>query len=133
MLLFSPTFGLVEKALDASALRHKALASNIANVDTPFYKRRDVSFEAELQRAVRRGQTLSAYRTDPRHIPFKHQTLAEPQIVIDRHTTYNHNGNNVDLDVEMAELAKNQIKYHALVDRANGHFKKLKTVINEGR
>ncbi|MDQ0337259.1 flagellar basal-body rod protein FlgB [Caldalkalibacillus uzonensis] len=134
MHLFSGTFGLVEKALDAAALRHTTIASNIANADTPYYKRRDVSFAAELQKAVdRRNQSLSAYRTDRRHLPFKHQTSLEPRVIIDQHTMYNHNGNNVDMDFEMAELAKNQIKYHALIDRANGHLQKLRTVINEGR
>jgi flagellar basal-body rod protein FlgB len=134
MALFSGTFGLIEKALDASTLRQKVLASNIANVDTPYYKRKDVRFESVLQDALHASERkIRAYRTDPRHIPFGGVKTLEPQVVTDASTTFNHNGNNVDLDLEMAELAKTQIKYQALVDRANAYFNKLSTVINEGR
>lgn len=133
MSLFSGTLGIMEKALDASSLRQKVLAANIANVDTPHYKRMDVRFEDVLAKALANQRGLEAYRTDPRHIPFGGWVSLTPQIVTDNQTIFNHNGNNVDLDLEMAELAKTQIKYQALVDRVNGYFNKLKTVINEGR
>lgn len=133
MALFSGVFGLLEKAMDASTLRQKVLAGNIANVDTPHYKRQDVQFETILQKAMADQRKFKAYRTDPRHIPFGGVRELVPQIVTQSTTLFNHNGNNVDLDLEMAELAKTQIKYQALVDRANGHFKKLNMVINEGR
>ena len=48
-------------------------------------------------------------------------------------TTYKPNGNNVDMDLEMAELAKNQLWFNALTERVNGKFNTLRTVINEGR
>lgn len=133
MSLFSGAFGILEKALDAQALRQKVLASNIANVDTPRYKRLDVRFEDALAKALANQRGLQAYRTDPRHIPFGGKISYTPQIVKDTNTIFNHNENNVDLDLEMAELAKTQIKYQALVDRTNAYFNKLKTVINEGR
>lgn len=125
----------LSRALDVSSLRHRTIASNIANVDTPGYKSKEVQFDAVLQEALNRSDGLRAYRTDERHVPFRAQRGApvRPMIVSNPYTTVQHNGNNVDMDYEMNQLAKNQIYYHALIDRVNGHFNKLQTVISEGR
>jgi flagellar basal-body rod protein FlgB len=124
--LFSETIQSLERALNYSSLKQKVIANNIANVDTPNYKAKDVSFRTELQRA------LQANRTDPRHFEFKAGLTSFP-IITRPNITYNHNGNSVDIDKEMSELAENQIYYSALVERLNGKFQTLKTVIRGGK
>lgn len=130
-LFQSPAFLAVERGLDGATLRQRAITQNIANVDTPNYKAKNVSFKEVLNQELHKKR-LSAYRTDERHIPFSNEKKG-PFVWETRTTTYNHNGNNVDIDVEMAELAKNQIYYNALIDRLNGQFQSLQTVIRGGR
>lgn len=139
MNLFPASFQSLERSLDASSLRQRTIASNIANVDTPNYKSKAISFENELAKElVKAGgskQGLQAYRTNAQHIPFSNQAgqSMQPQVVQQTGTMMNHNGNNVDIDLEMAQMAKNQIQYQALVDKVNGHLGKLHSVISEGR
>lgn len=124
---------LLQNALSASSTRQKTIANNIANIDTPNYKAKKTIFTHELNRAME-NEKIKSYRTDHRHIPFKHEHLSgESAIVVTRKDTQmNHNGNNVDIDVEMAELAKNQIYYNALIDRLNGRFNSIRTVLGRG-
>lgn len=129
-LFASPLFHTLEKALDGSALRQRTIAQNIANVDTPNYKAKKVSFQHTLDEAMNR--TMSAYRTDPRHFEFSF-SRSEPIITKSNNTMYNHNLNNVDIDQEMADMAKNQIYYNALVDRLSSRFNSLETAIKGGK
>lgn len=129
-LFSSPVFNTLEKGLNGSALRHRTISQNIANVDTPNYKAKKVSFEHTLNEAMNRS--LRAYRTDQRHFEFS-TSSSEPIITRSNSTVYNHNSNNVDIDVEMADLAKNQIYYNALIERLNGSFSSLNTAIKGGR
>ena len=71
-------------------------------------------------------------RTDARHLEFQSGQAATP-VTINRNTKMTPNGNNVDMDFEMAELAKNQLWYNAVTERVNGKFSSLRSVINEGR
>lgn len=129
-LFSSPVFSTLEKALDGSALKQRVIAQNIANVDTPNYKARKVSFQHLLDEAANRS--LKANRTDYRHFDFS-TGKSEPFITKSNNTMYNHNLNNVDIDQEMAEMAKNQIYYNALIDRLNSRFNSLQTAIKGGR
>ncbi|MCM3759442.1 flagellar basal body rod protein FlgB [Alkalihalobacillus oceani] len=124
------TFRVLERGLDGAQLRQNAISQNIANVDTPYYKAKDVSFKETLQQAMNEPK-LKAYRTNEKHLEFS-TTSQGPVIETTRNTMYNHNQNNVDIDLEMAELAKNQIYYNALIDRMNGRFSSLQTVIRGG-
>ncbi|MRG85406.1 flagellar basal body rod protein FlgB [Salinibacillus xinjiangensis] len=131
MSIFSGTIHTLEQSLDYSSLKNKTISNNIANVDTANYKAKDVVFKDVLNSA---SSSLEAKRTHPKHLPFQATPNTTPYNVIQRdNTTYNHNGNNVDVDKEMTELAKNQIYYQAVVDRLNGKFGSLKTVIKGGR
>jgi flagellar basal-body rod protein FlgB len=136
MNLYGTTFRALEQSLNATTIRQNFISSNIANVDTPNYKAKDVVFQQELKKALNQnGNSLRSYRTHPKHLPFSTQgsSTVQPRVVTKNDTFFNHNGNNVDLDYEMTELAKNQLLYHALTERVNGHFQSLRTVINEGR
>lgn len=130
MELFSnSTFRTLERGLDGSQLRQKAISDNIANAGTPNYQAKKVSFKHTLNEAM--GINLEANKTNAKHIDFS-TTNTGTKVYTNPHTTYNHNGNNVDIDHEMSELAKNQIYYNALIDRMNGRFQSLQTVIRGG-
>ncbi|MBS4207630.1 flagellar basal body rod protein FlgB [Bacillus sp. FJAT-50079] len=130
MKLFSGNIHLLENALGYSSLNQKAIAQNIANVDVPNYKRKEVSFKQMLSEAS--GKPLNAYRSDPRH--FHIQANSEHTSMYEvKQQTYHHNGNNVDIDKEMSDLAANQIYYQALVERINGKFSTLQNVIRGGK
>lgn len=130
MKLFSnPSQRLIEQSLSAASLRQKTISQNIANVDTPNYKAQKTVFKHQLDQAVE-GQRLNAYRTDDRHLEFGNKQTSSPASVIKRNNTmFNHNGNNVDIEHEMSEMAKNQIYYNAMIERVNGRFNSLNTVI----
>jgi flagellar basal-body rod protein FlgB len=132
MKLFSSTITLLEKGLDYSALKQKAISNNIANVDTPNYKAQNVSFR-QIFEQERNYQSFSAYRTDKRHFDFQSRKTTTGAFITSQLMNYNHSGNSVDLDKEMADLATNQIYFHALTDRISGKFSSLQTVIKGGK
>lgn len=129
MDFFSGTIKTLEDTLNYATAKNRAISNNISNIDTPNYKSKDVVFKDVLNDA----HSLEAKRTNEKHLPFSQTNNSSYQTVTKGTTTYNHNGNNVDVDKEMAELAKNQIYYQALVDRINGKFSSLQTVIRGGR
>lgn len=125
----------LEKALDAALLRNEAIAQNIANVDTPLYKKKTVAFEEYLRQASD-GNSIKGIKTDSRHISIGQKDLDEIDIKVtedNSESSMRIDGNNVDIDVEMAELAKNTIRYNTLVQSLSTQFKRIKSVINEGR
>ncbi|KYD00001.1 flagellar basal body rod protein FlgB [Heyndrickxia sporothermodurans] len=130
MDLFSNTFNTLERALDYSSLKQKVIANNIANVDTPNYKPKDVSFKQMLAKQL--NQPFEAIRTDSRHFEFQN-TTNDSVISTQQNIEYNENGNGVDIDKEMSDLATNQIYYDALSNRISGKFSTLQTVIRGGK
>jgi len=130
-LLFGKTANILEKGLDTASLRNQVLSKNLANVDTPGYKRFEVMFEAELSKA-RQQNRLKVTITHERHIPIgsKNGLTAEPKVVRSDDSSMRNDGNNVDIDREMAALAKNTLVYGAIAQELNGEFQKLKMAIN---
>jgi flagellar basal-body rod protein FlgB len=132
-MLSTPTLSMFEKALDAASMRQRAISNNIANVDTPYYRSQSVTFESELQKALAKSSTtFVAYRTNEKHLAFGLPSLEniEPKLQIDSSAGPMQNAaNNVDLDFEMINLARNQLWYNALVQQTNGQFTKLRTII----
>jgi len=127
---------VIEKSLDASLMRNEAIAQNIANVDTPGYKRKTVSFEEELSDALSKNNSFKGKRTDPRHIPIGGRNIDEVGINVSEDSSSNVmrlDGNNVDIENEMAQMAENNIRYNVLIQRMNNTFSKMKSVIKEGR
>lgn len=131
MSLFSGTISTLENAMNYSSTKQKVIAQNISNVDTPNYKSKEVSFRSELGSAMERS--IAAKRTDIRHFDFAGTTSSNIAISTNESTSYQGNGNNVDLDKEMADLATNQIYYNALTERINGKFQTLQSVIRGGK
>ncbi|WP_025785054.1 flagellar basal body rod protein FlgB [Sporosarcina sp. D27] len=130
MDLFGGTISALEKGLNFSSDKSKAISQNVANVDTPNYKVKTVDFQNYLNDA--KTAQLEAYRTDQRHLQFAPTATGGT-----KHTyanfSYNQNGNGVDMDKEQADLAANQIYYNALADRISSKFNSLNNVIKGGR
>ena len=129
MDLFSGTIQNLENALGRADLKQKVLTNNIANIDTPNYKAKKVSFRNLLDQET---SNLEAVKTDYRHVDFT-GSGDDYSIVSSSDTSYQQNGNNVDIDKEMTDLAENQINYQALVERMSGKFNSLKTVLTGGK
>ncbi|MHB8063898.1 MAG: flagellar basal body rod protein FlgB [Ruminiclostridium sp.] len=126
---------IMEKALDASLARNDTIAQNLANDDTPKYKRKDVAFEQYLNDSLSKTN-LEGNLTDKRHITInsKDTNKIQPTVTEDNsNSSMRIDGNNVDVDSEMAYLAKNTIKYNTLVQLINSNFSKIKNVIREGK
>ena len=117
---------VLDKAADASALRNEIISNNIANNDTPGYKRQDVSFEKELDRAL----GYSRYETMDAKVANVKSGELDARIYTDAAGySYRLDGNNVDMGTENAYLAENQIKYNALIESLSVEFKNLQTVM----
>lgn len=125
---------LLHKALDASWKRNEIIANNIANSNTPNFKRSEVQFESILQSFLK-GNNLAGKTTHEKHIPIGVQDFnsLSYRVVQDNSYSTRLDGNNVEVDVEMGEEAKNTILYQTLQEQMNNHFKRLKLAINEGK
>lgn len=130
MDLYGGTISALEKGLNFSSDKSKAISQNVANVDTPNYKVKTVNFKTYLNDA--KTAQIETYRTDQRHLQFAPTATGGA-----KHTyanfSYNQNGNGVDMDKEQADLAANQIYYNALADRISSKFNSLNNVIKGGR
>ncbi|MDR3563812.1 MAG: flagellar basal body rod protein FlgB [Negativicutes bacterium] len=127
-ILSSPQEMILENALSGSATRHKLISNNIANVNTPGFKRSDVAFEDVLASAVGNGQSQLS-QTNSRHLPGRQNTGFSPAITTDSSTSVRTDGNNVDIDIEMSNLAKNDIYYQSVAQTLNRYFSDLLTAI----
>ena len=117
---------VLDKAADASWIRNEVLANNVANVDTPGYKRQDVTFEAELEKALAGKRYISM---DDKIANLSLDKL-QPRTYTDYDSySYRLDGNNVDIETENVILAKNQIKYEGLLKGITQEFQNLKSVM----
>ncbi|MGN1314224.1 MAG: flagellar basal body rod protein FlgB [Lachnospiraceae bacterium] len=117
---------VLDKAADAAWLRNDAISNNIANVDTPGYKRQDVNFEVQLERALKSNR----YDTIDEKVENMNLRRLNPVTYRDHSNfSYRLDGNNVDIDTENVELASNQIKYQGLMGSISQEFANLKAVM----
>ena len=117
---------VLDKAADASWLRNEAISNNIANVDTPGYKRQDVAFEAELEKALGKNRFVSM---DERVAGIRTNRLEGRPYTDYANYSYRLDGNNVDIENENVYLAENQLKYQGLLGSINQEFKNLQAVM----
>ena len=129
----STNFNYLPRAMTAANMRHEVISNNLANVNTPNYRKSVLEFEELLAREIYGEEPdgkLKMVRTNDRHLP--HEPLpfhAEPTIYQDYTTIMRTDDNNVDIDVEMATLAKNQLYYNALAKQLGGHVTLLRNAI----
>lgn len=113
---------VLDKAADAAWLRNEVISNNIANADTPGYKRQDVNFEAQLEKALG--------RTDEKRMDQKVAALRSRELEAMTHSDFSEydyrlDENNVDIQVENVNLAKNQLKYNGLMTGIRMEFQNL--------
>lgn len=128
------TVTLLEHALGGSALRQRVIANNVANFNTPAFKKSQVNFESKLREALKAQEGLALVRTHAQHLMKGKNLLAvKPEVVRDELTTMRKDGNNVDLEKEMVNLITNDLYFNANIQFLNHQFTQLRTVISEGR
>ncbi|NLP46295.1 MAG: flagellar basal body rod protein FlgB [Epulopiscium sp.] len=112
---------ILKTALDATYLRDKVISQNVANVDTPGYKKKSVAFEEQLQKALDSHKRSSQINL----------STLKPQVIQPMNgMSYRMDQNNVDIDVETVEQTKNYLRYQALVDQVTYDMRRFKTVLN---
>lgn len=135
--VFMKTQDLLERGLNNATVKRRVIADNIANVDVPHFKRSEVTFEANLKRALESEETnkMNAVPTKISHK--KHMEFFKPldykdvksKVQIDYLTTMRADGNNVDMEKEISEAAKNQMHYALMVERLNQNSRTLNIVM----
>ena len=117
---------VLDKAADASWTRETLLTNNIANADTPGYKRQDIDFQALLKKELGNYK----YMNLDQKMRSVNLSNLNPEIYTD-HAGYSYrlDRNNVDIDTEQVELASEQIKYQALTQSITSEFQRLQSVI----
>ena len=120
-------FNVLDKAADASWKRETVLANNIANVDTPGYKRKDLDFEGVLKQELGRCKHTSL----DTKIENLHMDHLNPSVYTDlSNYSYRLDGNNVDIDNEEVEYASEQLRYEGITAGINNEFNRMKSVIS---
>lgn len=118
---------VLDKAADASWKRETVLANNIANVDTPGYKRKDLDFEGVLKQELGRCKHTSL----DTKIENLHMDHLNPSVYTDlSNYFYRLDGNNVDIDNEEVEYASEQLRYEGITAGINNEFNRMKSVIS---
>lgn len=125
------------RLLNAYTIRQEVISDNIANASTPNFKRTDVNFEADLKRALdsEKDKTIDAYMTHEKHIPFNIKMdykSVKPNLSVEYDTNYLNNKNNVDIDKEMADHAKNSMRYQMFSQIMSSQYKQMRRLISIG-
>jgi len=130
-LLNSKTQSVLQQSMDAASLRNDVLANNIANAETPGFKRSEVVFEEEMKKVLENATNYDKLRlTKPNHIQ-TNQAGSQSPIKVRQldDLSFRNDGNNVDIDVEMANLSKNKIYYDAVGQSMSNEIKLLRLAI----
>jgi flagellar basal-body rod protein FlgB len=132
----NPTVDFLAKSLDTRTVAHKTFANNLANINTPGFKGTTVAFKDQLMRAYREEtDTLPLKTSYGQHIsngvPFTIDDV-RPQLIVDPLTSMRPDGNNVDIDQQMASMAQNTIEINALTRMISDKLRGMRQVI-EGR
>lgn len=123
----------MKKALDASWMKQEVISNNMVNVNTPGYKRKTVQFEEHLKSymAAQNGTGVGMTATNSRHMGGVDSF--QPSVTEVNDTSFRRDGNNVNIDVEMAEEAKNTIQYNYLSKQISEEFRRIRLAIRDGR
>ncbi|HVZ81900.1 MAG TPA: flagellar basal body rod protein FlgB [bacterium] len=127
---------VLQKSLDSLAIQHEAIANNLANIDTPQFKRTVVSFQDKLKNALEVNPPSDLWRTNPMHFPMAKPISLDhfqPDSRTITETIGRNDGNNVDLEMESGVLAENNLLYNSLVDVTSRYMANLRHSITEGK
>ncbi len=120
MLFNDVQLELMARVLDGTALRHRVVASNIANVNTPGYRRREVRFEDELASALKSQGPNAALKV-------------QPKVVCSNEPSNRMDGNNVDLEREYATLTSNSAKFNVVAQLVSMRLAAYRAAIGSDR
>jgi flagellar basal-body rod protein FlgB len=136
-IAMSETFQVLRKSLDSLAVRNEAIANNIANIDTPQYKRIEVTFQDQLKAILDKSHEKSPMvRTHPKHFPIVSASALNdfrPDLRVVTETSGRNDGNNVDMNIESAKLAENTAHYNSLADVTSRYLAGLRHAVTEGK
>jgi flagellar basal-body rod protein FlgB len=118
-----PVFSTTHNLLSWTSKRQQALASNVANLDTPGYQAKDYTFESEMR-------SLALAKTSEKHIGLAKEDSSARLIEVG--TREKPNGNNVDIERELTEISKNGLEYVTVVQYLTQKIRTLRSAINEG-
>ncbi len=122
--LFGSQLDNLQTAMTRASYRHSLLADNLANVNTPGYKRKDIDFAITLQKEV--DQSSHPFLEG---FPTSDSTITPD---IDR-SSVRVDGSSVDMEREVAEMAETELRFQTLADLTGRYFSNLKSVIREGK
>jgi len=123
---------MMQKTADDAAFRHNLLANNLANVNTPGYKRLDTAdFGKALSEALNKD-SFRAKVSEPGHIDFgrKHLDEVTSEMIVQEQTRFRNDGSSVDVDLEAAEMAKNGMRYQMVGQRIRGYFRSYRELLD---
>lgn len=132
-LLFSDKVpSLMRKSLDVETQRNLLISSNISNVDTPGYKASEIDFQKQLRDVLGSDAHIRLVSTHEKHFGASPDAVKnlKPE-VFEEADPARPNGNNVDMDKEMAKLAENQIFYNAMIQLMMKRGSMVRSAINE--
>ena len=133
--LFDRTVSFLSKSLDMMSLRHQLIASNVANQDTPNFKSIEINFRNELEKVLDVKQLSGDFRTNPGHMPLNSPDISgiDSSLISESGPAYSYDNNSVNVEVEMANMARNTIMYNAAAQVITNKFRWLSFAIKEGR
>lgn len=134
-LLFDQTLTTAARALNLRARRHELIISNLANADTPGYKAFDLEMDEAIAAQAGKGPKAPLAQTHPAHIPVgapRNDHLRPYLVRSDDPTNMRGDGNTVNMEREMANLAENQLMYKVSAQIVSKKFQSLKSVIQGG-
>ncbi|AHC14575.1 flagellar basal body rod protein FlgB [Salinispira pacifica] len=125
---------ILQRNMSVNLYRQEVIANNIANADTPNFKRQEVNYETSLKKALESENrpVFDAYLTNDKHVAFDREIdyrTVVPRRVTDFLTTAKNNGNNVDIEVESTNFINAQLSYNLMVSSVNHNFNNLNIVL----
>ena len=125
------TINAARMALNGLSLREEVIGRNVANVDTPGYQAQQVDFESALGNAIGGGSSLKMAVTDPAHLLPQSQSTGA-QVSARPGGSERADGNDVDIQVELAQMTETGVRYEALTDLLSKKLSLLKSIAGGG-
>lgn len=128
-LIETPSGKKMERAMDASNLRQQLLSQNLANVNTPYYKRLDIDFSSVFAQEIDKN-VLQLWRTHPRHLGGITPAAGGIRVTRETKTLERYDQNNIDPEYEMAQVVENSLFFQSLTTSWNREMSRIKQAID---
>ena len=131
--MFGSVAQLLQRAMGGASQRHEVIAHNISNANTPNYQRQEVDFLSSLHREMNQASHVSLHKTHPGHQTGSTAAITTRPLQELGTLPMRNDGNTVDIENEMVEMAKNSLYFNAVARQLQSHLSRLRTAITEGR